>query len=293
MTHTFLGVLVVLHVLSGRPAAQRQAQFTLSDYEFIAPQGWQVQRQGDHVSIRNMESGCLILVTEPQLSSGNLEQDAAAVFDTMYKGWQPRMQGPQRYLMSKGILPKGLPFVTIEALMGKLNPDGASFAGFENGVAFVVGSGKQYALVAVRHSDLPGHINCQKYEAWRRFFNSFTVKNVPVATTADDSATRIVGTWMSSESGAVGDYTFAANGRYSFGGAGFGAGHPVDFQGDGTYSVTGNRLMISRRGAQTEHATIRFVQVNQGGSGWSERLCLLRTAATGLENEACYRRQDR
>ena len=165
MAHTFLGVLIVLNALAGSPAAEMPAQFTLGDYEFIAPQGWQVQRQGTHLLIRNMESGCQILLTEPQLSSGNLEQDAAAVFDTMYKGWQPRMQGPQRYLMSKGVLPKGLPFVMIEARMGKLNPDGASFAGFEEGAAFVIGSGSQYApcrgasqrparahqLLAVRH----------------------------------------------------------------------------------------------------------------------------------------------
>ena len=146
MAHTFLGVLVVLNMLSGSPAAEVPAQFTLGDYEFIAPQGWQVQRQGTLVLIRNMESGCQILITPPQISSGNLEQDAAAVFDTMYKGWQPRMQGQGRYLMSKGVLPKGLPFVMIEALMGKLSPDGASFAGFEDGAALVVGSGNQYAL---------------------------------------------------------------------------------------------------------------------------------------------------
>ena len=292
MAHTFLGVLIVLNALAGSPAAEMPAQFTLGDYEFIAPQGWQVQRQGTHLLIRNMESGCQILLTEPQLSSGNLEQDAAAVFDTMYKGWQPRMQGPQRYLMSKGVLPKGLPFVMIEARMGKLNPDGASFAGFEEGAAFVIGSGNQYALVAVRHSDLPGHINCLRYDTWRRFFNSFTVKNVAIAKATDDSAARIVGRWTSSESGAVGDYTFAANGRYSYGGAGFGSGHPVDFEGDGSYSVSGSRLTLSR-GAQAGPVTIRFVQVNPGGTGWIDRLCMLKTDAMGMENEACYRRQDR
>ena len=61
----------------------------------------------------------------------------------MYKGWQPRKDGPQRFLLSKGILPKGIAFAMVEALMGKLNPDGASFAGFENGAALVVGSGNQ------------------------------------------------------------------------------------------------------------------------------------------------------
>ena len=39
--------------------------------------------------------------------------------------------------------------------------------------------------------------------------------------------------------------------------------------------------------------TIRFVQVNPGGTGWLERLCMVRTDAMGMENEACNRRQDR
>ncbi len=292
MTHTLLGVLVVINALSGNPAAEMPSPFALGDYEFIPPQGWQVQRQGDQARMQNMESGCLILLTEPQLSSGSLEQDALFVFDTMYKGWHPRKDGPQRYLLSKGVLPKGLPFAMVEALMGKLNPDGASFAGFEDGAALVVGSGNQYALIAVRHSDLPGHVSCLRYEGWRRFFNSFTLKNVPIARAADDGASRIVGRWSSSESGAVGDYTFAANGQYSYGGAGASSGQrPVGFQGDGSYSVSGSRLTMVRR-AQPEQVAIRFVQVNQGGTGWIERLCMVRTDAMGMQNEACYRRQD-
>ncbi len=296
MAHTLGVLVVVLNALSGGPAAEMPAPFTLGDYEFIPPPGWQVQRQGDHVRMQNMESGCLILLGEPQLSSGNLEQDALAVFDTMYKGWHPRKDGPQRYLLSKGVLPKGLPFAMVEALMGKLNPDGASFAGFEDGAALVVGSGNQYALVAVRHSDLPGHVNCLRYEGWRRFFNSFTLKNVPSARTADDGANRIVGRWTSVESGAVGDYTFAASGRYSYGGAISNTTQAqestYDLQNSGTYSVSGSRLTMVRR-AQPEQVTIRFVEVNQGGNGWTERLCMVRADAMGMENEACYRRQDR
>ena len=300
MAHT-LGVLVgvlvvVLNVLSGGTAAEMPAPFSLGDYEFIAPQGWQVQHPGNHARLQNMESGCLILLTEPQPSSGSLEQDAMAVFDMMYKGWHPRKDGPQRFLLSKGVLPKGLPFAMVEALMGKLNPDGASFAGFEDGAALVVGSGNQYALIAVRHSDLPGHVNCLRYDGWRRFFNSFTLKNVPIAWAADDGANRIVGRWSSSESGAVGDYTFAANGRYSFGGAIHNTTQAqestYDLQNSGSYSVSGSRLTMVRR-AQPEQVAIRFVQVNPGGTGWTERLCMVRIDAMGMENEACYRRQDR
>jgi len=45
MADIFLAVLVLLGARSGIPAAEVPAQFTLGDYEFIAPQGWQVQRQ--------------------------------------------------------------------------------------------------------------------------------------------------------------------------------------------------------------------------------------------------------
>ena len=56
MADIFLAVLVLLGARSGIPAAEVPAQFTLGDYEFIAPQGWQVQRQGTNLAIRNMES---------------------------------------------------------------------------------------------------------------------------------------------------------------------------------------------------------------------------------------------
>ena len=105
---------------------------------------------------------------------------------------------------------------------------------------------------------------------------------------------RIVGRWTLTEGGAVGDYTFAGNGRYSYGGVGASSGqHPVGFDGDGSYSASGSRLTMVRRGVPAQEVAIRFVQVNQGGTGWTERLCMVKTDAMGMENEACYRRQDR
>jgi len=45
MAQTFLAVLLLLSARAGIPPPELPAQFTLGDYEFIAPQGWQVQRQ--------------------------------------------------------------------------------------------------------------------------------------------------------------------------------------------------------------------------------------------------------
>jgi hypothetical protein len=294
MATTYLVVLVVVvNAISVNSAAQVPAAAALPDYEFIPPQRWQVQRQRDHIQLQNMESGCLIVIEQAQLSSGNLEQDALVLFDTVYKGWRPRKDGPQRYLMSKGVLPTGLPFAMVEALMGKLNPDGASFAGFENGTAVVVGSGSRPALILARHSDLPGHVNCLRYDGWRRFFNSFSLKNGPIAKAADDGAARIVGRWTAVESGAVGGYVFAAGGTYAYGGAALGSRQWADLEAGGSYSVSGSRLTMVRRGTQAEQVVIRFVQVNQGGTGWMDQLCMVKADAMGAENETCYRRQDR
>ncbi|MGK2860872.1 MAG: hypothetical protein ACSLE0_03005, partial [Chitinophagaceae bacterium] len=79
--------------------------FGLNDYEFIAPDKWQLQKNNDHFLIQNMQSGCQIRILEPQPSSGNLEQDANAVFELMYNGWSYQNTGDKKFTLAKGILP--------------------------------------------------------------------------------------------------------------------------------------------------------------------------------------------
>jgi hypothetical protein len=66
------------------------------------------------------------------------------------------------------------------------------------------------------------------------------------------------------------------------------------FQGDGSYSIKGNQLTMSGRGAgNAEHAIVRVGDVNYGGTGWTVRLCMLKTDVEGgKEYEVCYGRQD-
>lgn len=153
---------------------------TLSSYEFLTPEGWHLQNNGDHILIQNMQSGCLIRILVPYPSSGNLEQDAKAVFDLMYAGWQYRNSGADQYTLSKGFLMKGLEYCMWEAGMSKLNVDGSRLD--EDGAAVVVKTGNQIVIMSVRHNNsFLAHSDClRKYETWRRFFNSFTVKNVTV-----------------------------------------------------------------------------------------------------------------
>jgi hypothetical protein len=277
-----------------------------NNYDFITPEGWQLQNNKDHIQIQNIQSGCLIRILEPQPSSGNMEQDAIAVFDMMYKGWQYQKTGTQRFIMSKGFLPKGLEYCMIEAGMSKLSADGTRYDGFEEGAALVVKAGTQIVIISVRHNtSFIGHDDCRlKYETWRRFFNSFTVKNIAIPNSTEDISKRIIGKWTASEAGAIGDYIFAANGNYGFIGAIGTSSTSSDyryeylhirtyaFEGDGSYSIAGNQLTLKKRGVNPKQVKFRFEKVNRGGAGWNERIYLLSKSSSG-ENEVCYEKAEK
>lgn len=280
---------------------------TLKDYEFIAPDQWQVQTKPDHILLTQGPdmAGCVIQILSPQPSSGDLEKDAKAVFQMMYPGWQYQKTGERQYVLSKGILPKGLEYCMMEAPMSGTSADGRYH--LEEGAALVVKAGSQVALVAARHRSVLAHNDCQrKYETWRRFFNSFTVKNAPISgNQGGDVAQRIVGVWSQTESGASSEYIFAANGHYALTGALGTKSTSSDFRyeylhirtyafaGDGSYAVSGGMVRLKKHGEQKpEELPFRFEQANHGGTGWKDRLYLLRTDRVG-KSEVCYERRNR
>ena len=151
------------------------------------------------------------------------------------------------------------------------------------------------------------HVDClNKYETWRRFFNSFTVKNAPAAATREaNPATRIVGAWAQAQSRAMSEYIFAANGRYAFSGALGTSRTTTDlnyeylhtktyaFEGDGAYSISGDMLALAKhRGGTGGQMRFRFEEVNHGGTGWKDRLWLLTKDSAG-EVEVCYEKRSR
>ncbi len=279
----------------------------LNDYDFTSPDKWQLQKSKDHLLIKNPESGCLIRIIEPQPSSGSLEQDAKAVFDMMYAGWQYQKTGEQQYTLSKGFLPKGLEYYMIEAGMSKLSADGSRYDGFEEGAALVVKVATQIVIISVRHNtSMMAHGDChRKYETWRRFFNSFTVKNIPLPENKEeDTSTRIIGAWSQTESGASSEYVFAANGNYAFNGALGTTSTSRDynyeylhiktysFQGDGSYTITNNQLILKKRSRDPEQIKFRFEKVNHGGAGWKDRIWMLTKDKIG-ETEVCYEKREK
>lgn len=98
----------------------------------------------------------------------------------------------------------------------------------------------------------------------------------------------------------VSDYIFAANGNYQHGGA-IGTSTTTSdfnynyihyknysFEGDGSYSIAGNRLMLRKKtSTNPETVQIRFEKSNRGGAGWTDRVYMLQKDAAG-EFEVCY-----
>jgi hypothetical protein len=277
---------------------------SISDYEFTAPENWQIQNNGDHIQIQSMESGCLIQMLEPQPSSGNLEEDAMAVFNMMYPAanWRYTQEGEKKYVLLRGYLTSGLRYAMMEAPMNTTAADGKYHT--EDGAALVIHVESQIVIVSVRHSSLVSHWDCaNKYNSWRRFFNSFDVKGVPRPNySGPEPAKRIVGVWKLLNSGmSLGEYVFAANGNYQFTGAvgtsSTTSGYYYDylhlttyaFEGDGSYSFDGNKLITQRRkGADPEQKQFRFEEANYGGTGWKDRINLLSDSTLGSPNEVCY-----
>lgn len=148
---------------------------TLKDYAFSAPPGWSVQHFTDHVRLQNMESGCLILLLEPQLSSGDAERDARAAFDLMYRGWSFQKSGEQSYMLSKGRTAQGLEYCMMEASMNTTAADGRYH--LEDGAALVIKAGDRVVIIGARHNpSIIAHERCTRHEGWPTFFAGFSVK---------------------------------------------------------------------------------------------------------------------
>lgn len=274
------------------------------DYSFIPPPGWQQQQTKEYIMLtqtQNVQEGCVITILPPMQSSGNIEADARTLFNMMYPGWSHRYTGEKREDVSRGFTAQGLEYWLIEAPMHRARPDGYYYD-HEDGAMWVIGLGKQIAVVSARHNRLIACYCHHNYENWRRFFNSFTVKGqLPAAGSKEDLSKKILGDWMALGSTALTEYIFAANGNYKFIGVGGSTVTRSDanydyiyiktssFTGDGSYSIANNQLMLKGRNRGVEKVPVRFDKVNHGGTGWKDRLYLRKiSAGDGKEYEVCY-----
>jgi hypothetical protein len=162
--------------------------------------------------------------------------------------------------------------------------------------------GNQIAILSLRHEPIGLYCECKKrYNYIGRLLNTFTIKNATLSASNNaNTSKRVVGSWMVSGQGSIGEYIFAANGHYQYIG-GYGSTTKVSydmieikssvFQGDGTYTINGDKLTIKRKGSSApEVLRFRFEQYSPGNSDWKDRIYLLneKPADGGYSYEVCY-----
>lgn len=277
-------------------------------YSYIAPENWSLQKGNGYnlytQQLADGSPGCRLLIIPPVVSSGKLEDDVKNIFSQMYPGWRFYYSDARHDDLIKGFTKQGAPYYMLEAYMVKDRPAGGLDS--ETGSALVIGNGNQYAILALRH-EITG-LNClckKRYNTWHRFFNSFTIKNLNPIKESDTNPTRFIGSWMASGDRSIGEYIFAANGRFQYLG-GYGSYTKISnewlelktsaWQGDGSYSIQGDRLIFKRKGeTKGDEYRFRFESINRGSTGWKERLCLLNEHPrdNGPAYEACYEKTER
>jgi len=275
----------------------------LNDYSYQPPEGWQVYKTPNAIVLsqyQTMEYGCLVTIYPPQSFSGDLETVTKNIFSQRYPGWEYRSTGENHDHLSKGYTPQGLEYYMMEADMKKVRPDGYYYD-YEDGAVWVIKFGNQVAVVTGQHNRNMACFCQQRYDFWRRFFNSFTINHVQAPKNSEPEVSkRILGDWRSMSS-VWNEYIFAANGNYQYIGAYATTTKTTDayyeythintssFKGDGSYSIKGNQLSFKKYGEKEDRVQFRFEKVNHGGTGWKERLYMLKTDPTlGSPYEVCY-----
>ena len=277
-------------------------------YAYIAPENWTLQKgDGYHLYTQQLVSGgagCRLLILPPVPSSGKLEDDVQSIFSQMYPGWRFYYSDARHDDLVKGNTKQGAPYYMMEAAMVKDRPGGGW--DYETGAALVVGNGKQSAIIALRHEITGIHCQCkQRYDYWQRFFNSFSIKSFNPKTESYTNPFRFIGSWMASGDRSIGEYIFAANGRFQYLG-GYGSFSKTSneiielktsaWQGDGSYSIQDDRIFFKRKGETIPDVyRFRFESINRGSTGWKERVCLLNEHPKdgGPAYETCYEKTER
>ena len=279
----------------------------LSDYSYLTPEGWHTYKTNNGLVLsqyQTLEYGCLVTIYPPQSFSGDLETGTKNIFSQMYPGWEYRSTGENHDHLSKGYTPQGLEYCMMEADMKKVRPDGYYYD-YEDGAVWVIKYGNQIAVITGQHNRNMACFCKQKYEYWNRFFNSFTIKTSETPKhSGSEVSKRIVGDWISIGGSALNEYLFAANGNYQYIGAYATTTKTTDayyeythintssFKGDGGYSIKRDQLIFTKHGEKDgEQYQFRFEKVNHGGTGWKDRLYMLKTDNMGTY-EVCYEKKN-
>lgn len=291
---------------AGAPSPAAGNPATLGEYVYALPPGWTANQYPDGIVLTSPMSAtnerCVFTLWPTRAAGTNLVADANAIFQDVYKTYEPRNQtvrgtamepsltrgtsgmGWDYVIVRRGVAPPGSPESRLAfTLVAKLN----------NRLAVISGVSRD-PLVSTCMGELAGNV-------WPRFFYSLSFKSWTAANDPSAVQKRIVGVWTAATATAADQFTFAPNGRY--GGAAAAQQYSrvsstevltttQAYFGNGAYTLRGNTITLTADD-QKNAPESGFWRVEQeskdDGRTWVESLYLLRVSRVdGKDYELRY-----
>jgi hypothetical protein len=295
--------------LAGSSAYAQVPAAPVSDYVYTLPPAWTSTPYPDGLVLMSPPSAtnerCVFTVWPLRPGGTNLLQDAYAVFQDVFRTYEPRPlttrgtpmpssvvrgtsgQGWDYVLVRRGVGPRGSP----ESRLGfvfvvKLNERLAVISGVS-----------QDPLVSTCMGELAGNV-------WPRFFYSLSFKGWSLVDQSAALRKNISGTWTAATARVASQFVFAANGRYGDAAATQQSSRinssetlqtTQAYFGKGAYTLRGNTITLTpdNRGERPETGFVRVEEEStDDGRTWTQALYLLRVSAVdGRDYEVRYSRQ--
>jgi hypothetical protein len=297
---------VVGVMLAGSSAFAQVPAAPVNDYVYTLPPAWTATPYPDGLVLMSPPSAtnerCVFTVWPMRPAGTNLLQDASAVFQDVFRTYEPRpltTRGtPMPSSVARGTSGQGWDYVIVRRGVG---PRGSteSRLGFVlvvklNARLAVISGVSQDPLVSTCMGELAGNV-------WPRFFYSLSFKNWPPSDQSTSLRENIPGTWIAAIARAASEFVFAANGRYGDAAASQQSNRinstealqtTQAYFGKGAFTLRGNTITLTPDN-QREPPETGFIRVEEesadDGRTWTQTLYLLRVSAVdGRDYEVRY-----
>ena len=265
---------------------------TVGGYQFAIPAGWTGTTYPDGVvyisPVQSNGERCQITVFPMRVTSGNLLNDAVAIYRSLFKADPLAGYPAPPTTLTYGISPLGWEYLVLKKSTGGQVGDYGSLIGT---MVLVATSGKELAVIVGRSKD-PLVSMCfgeMVRDEWSRFLYSLRFKNWNGSAQDSRVLTKLHGTWTAATASAADRFIFTPEGRYAGAAAAQHRRQTDVFFGDGNFTVQGNTITLIAD-SDKAHPSLGYFRLEQeskdGGRTWVEKLCLLREQI----GEVCYQR---
>jgi hypothetical protein len=287
---------------SSQPDLTGRSSF--ANYIYSVPPGWTATQYPDGLVLTappsNTGERCNITLWPMRRASNNLQQDAAALFNEVFKDFEPK-NGSTPASMIKGTSAEGWEYFITKQPIGLRGGDYQTMFGF----VFVAKLGSELAAISGISKDplVSSCFGLQMKDVWPEFFYSLQFKNWNQQL-ASPVEKKLPGVWTAATATASDRFAFASNGRF----AGAAAAQRYAqisstemlritdaYFGDGTYTINGNSIVLTYDSEKNnpEKGMLRIEQESRdGGRSWTNKLFLTRKSIVdGALYEVNYDKQ--